>query len=173
MDKLNADLTKQILVKLSEELDMALEQACVEDRKRSGENRTKPEKIREIVYSTLCSNKDDMKEELQKEARAARLGELPKYIKSECLTQAKKGCTTHVVSLPLFRLKSKLGNFYVQKLEECWAWDNNAGCAPKFKNIPSVIALIVSDLKLETRMKIQSLYVEKETRIELEISWSE
>ena len=61
----NVDLTKQILVKISDDLDAAIEQACVEHRKRTGENVSKPEKVREIVYSTLLMGQN-MKEKLQK-----------------------------------------------------------------------------------------------------------
>ena len=169
----NVDLTKQILVKVSETLDKAIEQACVEHRKRTGENISKPEKVREIVYSALVIGEYNMKEEFQKAARVARLGELPKFINDECLAKAKEGNTSHIVNIHLLDLRKKVGSVYLKQLEECWAWDVNAGGAPNWHKLPSVIVSIVSDLRTETGLQIQPFSFEKEARIELQISWSD
>src|SRR5208282_6907538 len=97
----NVDLSKQILVKVSEDLDNDIEQACAEYRKQSGENTSKPEMVRKIVHFFLNTKYHDVKESFQREAIKARVGKLSNFVLETCRPEMQRGELSHTIYVPL------------------------------------------------------------------------
>ena len=167
----NVDLTKQILVKVSEDLDTAIEQACIDHRKQTGENISKPEKVREIVYHTLISQ--NIKERLLKEAIQVRLGKLPATVIEACQAESKKGKLSHTIVIETSRLLFQLAYCYydVERLRSFSVFGSNGNITPDYHQYDAFIEQIVSELQIATGLKVKGTNLKYE--VSLEISWSD
>src|SRR5271166_93517 len=167
----NIDLTKQILVKVSENLDQAIEQACVEHRRQTGENISKPEKVREIVHFALISQ--NIKQKLLKEAIKTRLGKLPASIIEICQAEAKKGNLSHTFVIETKELLFQLAYCYydVERLRSFSVFASNRNITPDYHQYDAFIEQISSELQIATGLKIKG--TNSKFEVSFEISWSD
>jgi hypothetical protein len=167
----NVDLTKQILVKVSDDLDKEIERSCVEYRKQSGENVSKPEMIRKIVQFFFNSKELNIKESFQKEAIKARVGKLANFVLDSCRLEVERGALTHTVYITNLNLLKFLvdDKYYNTDVFNKQFVLEHGYINHDYQKYAPFINQIVSELKLATGLEISSTHDAE--RLVLKISW--
>lgn len=168
----NVDLTKQILVKVSDSLDNELEQNCIEYRKQSGENISKPEMIRKMLNFFFNSREYDIKEGFQREAIKARVGKLCNFVLDVCRPEVERGTLSHTMYIPMTKLLGLLvdDKYYNTDIFNEHSVFEHGYVSRDHKKFAPFINQVIAELKLATGLEISSKN-NNETII-LQISWS-